>query len=246
MRRSIHLFWFLCALCLFGQNVNDNVAKLVSLHNAWGPKASMPNTSLAVKESGRSGKSIGFRLYAQGLPKDAIYNLMGWPVTQKAPVNVLAGVTLDASGLAICAGKPGTCGRSDKPDDPIDLVLQPVPGEPVRVGLISQDGANKVFAKLVPVPLRGADRSCTVDATLLTPGSELVLIEGSGFAANAELTFDSESEGERHGQKVKADGDGRYQTAVLPYKQGVQKGTLTVTLKSPGCSPSVLVPWGKR
>lgn len=89
----------------------------------------------------------------------------------------------------------------DKPSDPIDLVSRPAAGEPLRFGLVSEDGATKVFAKIVPVALRGEDRGCTVEGTLLTPAAELVLIEGSGFPANSELKVDSDSEGERHSGK---------------------------------------------
>lgn len=223
-------------------NVQDAVTNLVKMHNAWGASASSPNASLTIQESSRSGLTIKFRLFAEGVAKDGNYSIVAWPVTQKQPVEVQKGVTLDASGLAICAGTPTTC-RGDKPNDPIDLVFHPVPGEPVRLGLVSASGAIKVFAKIVPVPLRGEDRGCTVEGVLLTPGSELVLIGGSGFPPNSELTMDSDSEGERHTQKVKADADGRYASAMLPYKQGVAAGTLKVGLKSAKCSPSVGIPW---
>jgi hypothetical protein len=222
----------------------EAVSNLVSMHDAWGPKASTPNTRLAIKESARAGQLIKFRLYAEGVAKDGIYSIVTWSVTQKSPSQTLAGVTLDASGLAICAGTPGTCG-GDKPNDPIDLTVQPVPGEPLRLGLVSQDGATKVFAKVVPIPLRGEDRGCAVEGVLLTPGAELVLIEGSGFPANGEVEMDSDSEGERHGERKKADADGRYVSAMLPYKLGASRGTLKVSLKSAGCSPSVKVPWGR-
>jgi len=225
-------------------NVPDAVANLVKMHNAWGASTSSPNAKLAIQESSRSGRTMKFRLSAEGVAKDEIYSIVAWPVTQKQPVEVQTGVTLDASGLAICAGTSNTC-RGDKPDDPIDLVFQPVPGEPVRLGLVSASGV-KVFAKIVPVPLRGEDRGCTVEGVLLTPGSELVLIEGSGFPANSELNMESNSEGERHGQKSKTDADGRYASAILPYKQGVAAGTLKVDLKSAKCSPSVAIPWGRR
>ncbi len=226
-------------------NVQDAVTNLVKMHNAWGASASSPNASLTIQESSRSGRTIKFRLFAQGVAMDEIYSIVAWPVTQKQPVEVQKGVTLDASGLAVCGGTPTTC-RGDKPNDPIDLVFQPVPGEPVRLGLVSASSAIKVFAKVVPVPLREEDRGCAVEAVLLTPGSELVLIEGSGFPANSELTIDSDSEGEHHSQKSKADADGRYESAMLPYKQGVTGGTLKVDLKSAKCSPSVGIPWGRR
>jgi hypothetical protein len=216
------------------------------MHEAWGPKASTPHASLAVQESGRSGQVIKFRLVADGVPKESIYSLVQWPVTQKGPSAVLNGVTLDASGLAVCAGRPGTCGTADKPDDPIDLVSRPVPGEPVRFGLISADGATKVFAKVVPVPLRGEDQGCSVEATLLTPGAELVLIAGSGFPSNSEIRMDSKSDDERHGGKGKTDADGRYMSSLLPYRQGLASGKTEVTLKAGKCAPSVSVPWGRH
>jgi hypothetical protein len=159
---------------------------------------------------------------------------------------VLRGVTLDASGLAICAGKPNTCGSPDKPDDPIDLATRPAPGEPVRLGLVSEDGSAKVFAKLNPIPIRGEDRGCRVEATLLTPGAEAVLIEGSGFPPSRQATFDSDSEGERHRGNVKMDAEGAYTGLVLPYTKGVASGTLHVTLKSGKCAPALSVPWGRR
>jgi len=182
--------------------VPDAAANLVKAHNNWGPKASTPGTSAVLKESGRSGTIIRFRLYVEGAPKDTIYSLVAWPVTQKSPSKSMEGVTLDASGLAICAGTPGTCG-GDKPNDPIDLIFQPVPGEPVRVGLISTDGAIKVLVKTVPIPLRGEDRGCAVDAVLLTPGSELVLIEGSGFPAGPRSPWTPNQKGSATVKKSK-------------------------------------------
>jgi hypothetical protein len=125
-------------------SVQDAAANLSRMHEAWGAKASTPNASLTIKESGRSGQVIKFRLYAGGVPKAAVYSIVAWPVTQKGPSEVLKGVTLDESGLAICAGASGTCGSADKPNDPIDLNLTAIPGEPVRLGLVSADGATKV------------------------------------------------------------------------------------------------------
>jgi len=243
---SPFVLWATQSVC--GQanaNAQDAVTNLVKMHNALGPTASSPNASLTIQEFSRSGRTIKFRLSTDRVEKDGIYSIVAWPVTQKQPIEVQKGVTLDASGLAICAGTPTTC-RGDKPNDPIDLVFQPAPGEPVRLGLVSANGAIKVFAKIVPVPLRGEDQGCAVEGVFLTPGSELVLIEGSGFAPSSDVTMDSESEGERHSQKSKVDTDGRYSTAILPYKQGVAAGTLKVSLKSAKCSPSVGIPWGRR
>jgi hypothetical protein len=234
---------FLIAASLRAQ---DSAANLVRMHDEWGAKASTPGASLSIFEASRSGPVIRLRLRATGLPKGVGYSIVAWPVTAKGASEVLKGVTLDESGLAVCAGKPGTCGTPQKPNDPIDLPVQPVPGEPVRVGLISADGTMKVFAKIVPVPVDGQDRNCRIEATLLTPAGELILIEASGLGANSDVYFDSESEGENHSAKGQADAEGRYVTSVLPYKEDVVRGTLKVRLRSASCSPGLAIGWGKR
>jgi hypothetical protein len=178
-----------------------------------------------------------------GLPAGKTYSLVSWPITEKNPVTVMDGVTVDSSGIAICAGTANTC-KGDKPNDPIDLVLRPISGEPVRLGLVSDDGAVKVFAKTVPIPLRGTDHGCTIDAVLLTPEAELVWIEGSGFMPNSNLTVSSSSAGEVRGDDKIANADGSYRTAILPYVEGLSHGVVTASLKSAKCSPSVKIPWG--
>ncbi len=236
----------LLSLTLQGQDNSDtqNAMKgLVNAHNAWGAKMSSPNTSLEIKESSRSGNEMKFRLRAKGMPRDKIYTIVQWPVTHNDPVAIIRGVTLDATGQAVCAGTAGTC-SSDEPNDPIDILVLPVAGEPLRLGLVSEDGDTRVLGKIVPVPLRGEDRGCSIEGVLLTPAAELVLVTGSGFPAGSELTMDADSEGEHHSAKVKAGTDGQYMTALGPYKQGVSRGTAKVTLKSAGCSPTVTIPWG--
>ena len=227
-------------------NAEEAAANMTRQHEAWGEKASTPNTSLTIKEVSRSGSTIRFRMYGTGAPRDSVFTLVTWPVTQGGPSEALAGVTFDETGLAVCAGRAGTCGTPDKPNDPIDIPFIPVPGEPIRLGLVSSDGVTKLFTKFVAVPLRGEDHGCRVDATLLTPGAELIVIEGNGFPPGSEITMESNSEGERHNGKGSADSNGRYVSALLPYKQGVASGTVKVNLKSPNCSPTVSVPWGKR
>jgi hypothetical protein len=173
--------------------------------------------SLTLKEFSRDGKVVDLRIYTDGVPKDKIYTIMNWPVTQSAPSAQLPGVTLDQTGMAICSGKIITCGSPDKPNDPIDIITTPIAGEPVRMALISNDGTVKVFAKVVPVPLRGKDHSCTLDVTLLSPGSEIISIEGAGFDPDTELTVTSDSGKEHIVSTKKADAAGHYSMVTLPY-----------------------------
>ena len=222
-------------------------ARLSKIHRAWGPAANSPGASLSLVELSRSGPIIKYRLYAKGLPREKTYALLSWPVTQAAPSENLQGVTLDESGQAICAGKPGTCGSAEKPDDPIDLATSPVKGEPFRIGLVStEDKSLRAFAKIVPLPNQGADKGCVIDAVLLMPAGEIVEIEGAGFQPGETLQMESHSGKERHGGKGKAEPDGTVAITLLPYVKGGQRGTTHVQLKAAKCSPELDFDWGKR
>jgi hypothetical protein len=81
---------------------------------------------------------------------------------------------------------------------------------------------------------------------LLTPGAELLFVEGTGFFPNSELTMRTDSEGEKHDFNGRVDAKGRSTSALLPYKQGLTHGTISILLSSGTCSPTVSVPWAKR
>ena len=175
-----------------------------------------------------------------GSPKDKTYALVSWPVdlpaTAKAPQTLSKGVTLDAHG---------TADRGGDQDKPISLPLRPAPGEPVRVGLVSTDGAVKIFASIVPVPLEGKDHGCHISAILLTRNAEVVMFEGSGFQPNADIEVDSVSGKEVRKQAKPPDETGNFRTVDLPFVEGQSHGNVKMTLKSGKCAPSVTVGWGK-
>lgn len=234
---------------LFAQtapNTEQLAQQLTRMHDAWGARASSPNMTLALVEQSHNGAEFRYRLQATGIPAESVVTLVAWPVTQRGPTEVLRGVTFNDTGFAVCAGRPGTCGDPAKPNDPIDIPFRPAPGEPLRLGVVSSDGAVKAFAKIVPVPLEGEDKGCGVSAALLTPGAELLFVEGTGFAPNSELTMATDSEGEKHDVKGNVEAQGRYLSALMPFKQGLARGTVNIRLKAGPCSPAVRVPWGKR
>src|SRR3569833_966606 len=220
--------------------------QLGEMHDAWGARASSPNTTLAIVEQSHTGTEFRYRLQETGIPARSVLTLLAWPVTQRGPAEVLRGVTFNDKGLAVCAGRPGTCGDATKPDDPIEIPFRPVPGEPVRLAVVSQDGQIKAYARTVPVPLQGEDKCCRVSATLLTPAAELVFVKNTNQTPNNNHTMDTESEGEKHSSKGKVDAEGRYFSILLPYRQGLSRGTAEVRLKASVCSPAVKVPWGSR
>jgi hypothetical protein len=225
----------------------ESATRLVKLYRVWGPALSSFDASISLKELSRSGPVIKYRLFAKGLPHESTYTLVEWPVTQMGPTENLQGVTLDESGQAICAGRPDTCGSPEKPNDPIDLVLSPVKGEPFRLALVSDGDKNvKAFLKAVPVPNGARDRGCLLDAILLMPHGELVEIEGSGFEPNSDLEMESKSGKEHHVKTVKASSEGRYECAILPFVKGEQYGVTHVKIKAAKCSPELSFEWGRQ
>ncbi len=227
------------------EDASEIANRLVSMYEEWGPQQNSPNASLELREFARQGRFVKYRIYAHGLPSDAIYSILELPVTQTIPTVSLSGVTLKSSGLAICAGKPGTCGRPDKPDDPISLTFVPAPGEPFRIALVS--GENwKAYATVVPNPIEAEESGCLLDVILLTPRAELVLLEAYGLANNEQATLLTESYSETRGTTITADSVGHYQGAILPFVRGKTGGITHVMLKAANCSPSLDFAWGRR
>jgi hypothetical protein len=70
-----------------------------------------------------------------------------------------------------------------------------------------------------------------------------VLIEGSPFPPNADVTLTGDSEGEVHSFRDKSDADGRYSKAILPAKAGLKSGTIKVRIEVKRCSSQLAVPW---
>jgi len=255
-RVKIRLFIYLAlTLSLSGQtpaqrnaDVQEFAARLAKAHRAWGPALNSPNVSLSVREIPvpGAGHAIKYRVHAIGLPADSEYALLTWPITQPDPIEASGAVTLDDTGLVICAGTEGACGTPEKPNDPVDFVLSPVRGEPFRVALISLDDESiKAFLKVVPIPNASRDKECVLDSVLLMPGGAAVAIEGAGFEPGAEVTMETRSGSEHYTEKAKAGADGKYFSVILPYRKGEQRGTTNVNLKSAQCSPALSFDWGR-
>ena len=228
--------------------ISDSVQRVVNIQRNWGEKMNSPGASVNLKETSReklNGQTaVVYRILTSGLSKTATYNIAQLPIDYRANI-LLEGVTLDESGQAICAGRPDTCGSADKPNDPIDLKFIAAKGEPKRLSLISSDGQAKAFVSVVPFPIVGSDRGCSVEAILLFRNAEAVLLHGYGFEPNSTVHHKTISEGEMHEGDEKVDENGVFYTAELPYVQGKVNGTAKVTMQSKKCNPSVSYDWGK-
>lgn len=218
-----------------GAGAQQSVSRLASIQTNWGSKMNSPGASVTVKETSR--KSTGrqtvvfYRILTSGMPKDKTYSLVTTPFNLQSMV-ATNGVTLDDSGQAMTSGSP------------LDLGVVAAKGEPKRFSLVSDDGQSKVFFYVTPFPVRGANRGCTVEETLLLQHAEAVLIQGSGFPPNSTIHVRASSEKELQESDLKADDSGDVSTVFLPFVKGKTDGTGTVTLSSQTCSPSLKYRWG--
>ena len=226
------------------QQALEMATNLMQAHIGWGPELNSPGATLAIKEIAREGGTVSLGLHATGLPKDKVYVLFQWPVTQVKPVPALRGVTFDDNGIAVCAGRPGTCGKADKPNDPIELTAVPALGEPFRFAVAAEDDPNiKAYAKVVPMPVEAEDKGCRLRGVVLMPHGLLIGVEASGYPADTVIDFHSDSAGEVQDSRPKTDAKGRYLTAVLPVKAGVAVGNVRIRASAGQCKPEISLPW---
>ncbi len=228
------------------------VTRSTKVYLAWSTNAmSSPGASAQAKEIARSTAEgrlkVKYRIYLSGVPKNKTYTLFSWPITIPDPVETMKGLSVAPDGLVICAGqKPGQCTSPEgKKDDPIELAFSPSPGEPYRLALVSEDKESKVFFAIIPQPVLQADGGCTLQVVRLLPNFGLAVIEGTGFKPNEEIKFLSNSAGEKHELKERANAKGEYVTVLLPVVKGKDSGTATVSLNGSACAPSTSLQWGK-
>jgi hypothetical protein len=179
------------------------------------------------------GIVVGYELYAKNLPHDGQYLLSTERIDQQL-VKEDKLKTLAQSGKVM-----------DGPDDPIDLLLMAAKGEPYRFRLSSKDGKYQAFASIVPFPIIGVDKSCSVEAILLLPDAEGVLVLAKGFKASIDVQVALDSAGDQKGGSVRTDEAGKASLVLMPYKKGTTQGVTTVALNSPDCHPSLRFTWGK-
>lgn len=237
---------FAAVLAASAQGLNS-VQQLVAMQRAWGPKANSTGASLTLTEGSRTTTEghtvVRYRMMTSGLAREKTYSLLMWQLGGE-PRAVMSGITIDANGIAICAGKAGIC-RGDKPDDPIDLAMQAGLGEVKRVALMTEDKSIHAFASAVPFSNRAGDGGCTVEATLVTPKAEAVMLSATGFKPGNALEIEMNSEGEIQHPAGKTDANGAYEWVVLPFKKGLTKGRARVSVHSGSCTPSLSFAWGE-
>lgn len=212
------------------------------------PAPDTPGLSLRLLEVNRTPTQghtvIRYRLYLRGAAFGAKFDLTQWTSVEPRDRTVLRGITLDPTGLAICAGRPGTCGSAQHPNDPVELAVTAALGEMIRFTLSSPDGKLHAMAIAVPFQVAGNDRGCRIEILRYGPVANALAIRGTGFGAGAKLEVKLDSAGEVHSNAATADAKGMYTAAVTPAVNGVAGGTFRIWMTGPKCSPSAAIAWG--
>jgi hypothetical protein len=251
--KKVFFFILLVAASLHAQQTEADVmslaTKLIRVTRDWGETMSTPGLTAEMREVKRTSEGgrllVQYHLYIKGVLKPQSYTAVSWPINAKGPQEVISGITLAPDGLAICAGRqPDQCGNGEKKDDPIEFTFLPAKAEPYRIALISQDQKSKIFVRVIPDPIMKTSGRCTIEAIRLLPKFEIGMLSGKGFKPNEDLSFSSSSSGESHDSKAKADANGDYLMALLPFVAGKNKGKTDIRLSSPSCSPALSFDWG--
>lgn len=212
------------------------------------PAPDTPGLSLRLEEMSRTPVQghtvVRYRLILHGAAFGSKFNLTQWSSVVPQARLVMSGITLDPTGLAICAGRPGTCGDAQHANEPVDLAVTAAAGELVRFTLTAPGGGSHAMALAVPFPLQGEDRGCHIEILRYGPEANALAIRGTGLGADAKLKITLDSAGEIHSNPGAADAKGIYTLAVTPQVAGVAGGKFRIAIAAPACAPSASIVWG--
>ena len=249
--------------------LRNEISRLATMEADWGPMFSHKGMAVNFKQVGSTktpnGTQLSYHLIGTGFTPDMRLTLIRWPLNSHVE-HVMSGIVVNASGLAVCGiAAPGpsaptdaaqtpaeaeaasmvpSCTTTMKPGTPITVNATVAKGEPIRVALVATDKTHGAAASIVPFPIEGTDKGCTLEVVRGTRNAALVLILGSGFKQDTSYTFGSESYGEKHAIAANFKPDGTFITALLPAIQGHPSGTTVVYYQSATCTPTVSFDWG--
>ena len=90
------------------------------------------------------------------------------------------------------------------------------------------------------------ERACSLEAVRLSPRFELALIRGRGFVPGEQLAFHTQSYQEVQDSQPKADPSGDFWAVLTPFVKGRTMGSMEVSVRGQGCSPSLSFEWGSQ
>jgi hypothetical protein len=230
-------------VCTFGQKDSklDHIKAQVSSLALWGEKLNTPGMKMEVRESMRTRKEgkllVGYQLYVTGAPTQQSYGLFNRPITAAEPKLVWSESYLAETGQVCMTSQPGC-------PSPAQFTVVAGTGEPFRLLLVSKDGKHRAAALIVPDPILGEDKTCSVEVVRVTPRFEVAWLKGKGFKPNSKIQYQSDSAGEVVRDDVLIDTEGTFSLVLLPSVKGKDKGVDRVIFKANGCAPVLSYKWG--
>ena len=227
------------------------------------------------REKGAAGTLITYQLAATGFAPGTRLTLLRWPLnsgvlavmngividasgtavcgaqaaatnTPVAP-NADAGKTAADAQAAAQSATPAVapCTKTMQVNAPVEITTAAAKGEAIRVALVAEDKKGGAAASVIPFPVTGESNGCKLQVLLGSKDAELVLIEGSGFKADASFTLGAETFGQKASLGAKPDAQGNFVAAMTPFLQGHDSGDTVVYYQSGACTPTVSFHWGK-
>jgi hypothetical protein len=188
----------------------------------------------------RNGVNYGlYDFYLTGVPADQEYTMFQWPLEEAGPEVVAPAYLSDTGRLCMHAGAcQGTSGPY------VMMALLSAPGLPHRIGITSKDKKYGAAVMVVPDPIIGEDKGCSVEVLRVRMDFTVAVLRGKGFPPNDEVQYVSNSEGEQIKGSFKAKDQGQFTIGLAPGVKGKLQGTDQVKFKGSVCAPAVTYHWG--
>lgn len=219
-------------------------AQTVPSRDQWGERFNSPGAKLSYKEIGRNtmqGRTIiTYSLFASGLPKNQHYVLCILNVGSDPKAVADAYLNGDGKVVNVLADAAHHIA-----EDPINAKVFGGKGEPIQLALISDNNQSRAFAQIVPFPLEETAGPCHLSLIETGPYYSAVLIRLTGFQPDEEFTTEQRSENEGGQAKGKADSQGSYNAAILPFVKGKRSGKARFVVSGKSCKIGIEFPWGE-
>jgi hypothetical protein len=201
----------------------------------------------------KDGKSFtSYFVEAAGAAENTPYTLIRWPIGWNAELPPFDPVDthlfVNARGVVMRTKPTEKQNTSDAPalesEARLEVTAAGAPGEPVRFALLDSRQNFVAMGRVIVNPIRSSDKTCAFQAIRAVGGGEIVLAEGTGFAADAPVEISREMDGAIHAAQFRTDAKGRIEAPVILISKEQSQGTATLMMKSDGCAPSLKLNWG--
>ncbi|HVO82216.1 MAG TPA: hypothetical protein VMT28_15885 [Terriglobales bacterium] len=203
-----------------------------------------PGVKLEARELGRTQISghtvVMYNLYASGMSAGQQYTLWQWNIGGDPQPAASAVLNTDGKVVSSLADP-----AHHVQEDPVNIRAFGGRGQPLRFGLVSDDGQLQAFARVIPFPIQTSNGACHLSAEMEAPNYAAVAFVGSGFLPGEQLTVKTHSENEGGENKAVAAPDGTSRNLVLPFVKGKASGEIKFEIRASGCTIALEIPWGQ-